>query len=47
MRLAQLGTIGGKLYGFVFKAANKSTVWYNVPAFKDAGIQPPKTLDDS
>ena len=27
----------GKLYGLVFKAANKSTVWYNVPAFKNGG----------
>ena len=36
--------IDGKLYGLVFKAANKSTVWYNVPAFTDAGVQPPKTL---
>jgi alpha-glucoside transport system substrate-binding protein len=25
----ELGTVDGTLYGFVFKAANKSTVWYN------------------
>ena len=25
----QLGSVDGKLYGFVFKAANKSTVWYD------------------
>ena len=31
----------GKLYGFVFKGANKSTVWYNVKAFEDAGVEPP------
>ena len=36
---SKLGTINGKLYGFVFKAANKSTVWYNVTAFKNAGVE--------
>ena len=39
----KLGTVNGHLYGFVFKGANKSTVWYNVPAFKSAGITPPTT----
>ena len=39
-----LGTYGGKLYALVFKAANKSVVWYNVPAFKAAGVTPPKTF---
>ena len=39
-----LGTFNGKLYALVFKAANKSVVWYNVPAFKNAGVSPPKTL---
>jgi ABC-type glycerol-3-phosphate transport system substrate-binding protein len=43
---SKLGTIGGKLYGLVFKAANKSTVWYNVSSFKDAGVQPPKTWNE-
>jgi alpha-glucoside transport system substrate-binding protein len=38
-----LGTVKGKLYGLFFKAANKSTVWYNVAAFKNAGIKPPQT----
>jgi ABC-type glycerol-3-phosphate transport system substrate-binding protein len=39
-----LGTVNGKLYGVYFKAANKSTVWYNVKTFKAAGItSPPKT----
>jgi ABC-type glycerol-3-phosphate transport system substrate-binding protein len=42
----KLGTIDGKLYSFVFKAANKSTVWYNVQAFKNAGVDPPQTWDD-
>jgi ABC-type glycerol-3-phosphate transport system substrate-binding protein len=42
----KLGTIGGKLYSFVFKGANKSTVWYNVNAFKNAGVNAPKTWDE-
>jgi ABC-type glycerol-3-phosphate transport system substrate-binding protein len=41
-----LGSVDGTLYGFLFKAANKSTVWYNVAAFDDAGIEPPQTWDD-
>jgi alpha-glucoside transport system substrate-binding protein len=40
----KLGTYSGKLYALVFKAANKSVVWYNVPAFKTAGVTPPKTF---
>jgi alpha-glucoside transport system substrate-binding protein len=39
----QLGTVNGQLYALVFKAANKSLVWYNVPAFKAAGVSAPKT----
>ena len=42
-RLVQLGTVNGKLYGLFFKGANKSTVWYNVASFKNAGVKPPKT----
>ena len=38
-----LGTYSGKLYGMVFKGANKSTIWYSVQAFKNAGVKPPKT----
>ncbi|MBO9532795.1 MAG: extracellular solute-binding protein [Solirubrobacteraceae bacterium] len=43
--LAKLGDIDGKLYSFVFKAANKSTVWYNVAAFKNAGVEAPSDWD--
>jgi ABC-type glycerol-3-phosphate transport system substrate-binding protein len=43
--LVKLGTINGKLYSFVFKGANKSTVWYNVAAFRDAGVTAPRTWD--
>jgi len=42
----KLGTIDGTLYGLIFKGANKSTVWYNVKAFDDAGVDPPATWDD-
>jgi alpha-glucoside transport system substrate-binding protein len=44
--LIKLATINGHLYSFVFKGANKSTVWYNVAAFKQAGVSPPKTWSD-
>src|SRR3954462_6186888 len=44
--VVKLGEIGGELYSIIPKGANKSTVWYNVGAFKNAGIQPPKTWDD-
>src|SRR3954469_5944670 len=44
--VVKLGTIGGKIYSFIPKGANKSTVWYNVAAFKNAGIKPPKTWDE-
>jgi alpha-glucoside transport system substrate-binding protein len=40
---SQLGSVGGKQYALVFKAANKSLLWYNVPAFKTAGVTAPKT----
>jgi maltose-binding protein MalE len=39
----QLGSVNGKLYALVFKASNKSLLWYNVPAFKTAGVSAPKT----
>jgi alpha-glucoside transport system substrate-binding protein len=44
--IEKLGEVNGHLYGLIIKAANKSTVWYNVKAFKDAGIDPPKSWDD-
>ena len=40
-----LGTVDNKLYGLYFKGANKSTVWYNVPVFEDAGVEAPTTWD--
>src|SRR2546421_1839796 len=40
---SQLATFNGHLYGVLFKASNKSLVWYNVKAFKTAGVTAPKT----
>lgn len=40
----KLGTVDGKLYGLVFKAANKSTVWYNAKTL-GSSFTPPKTWD--
>jgi hypothetical protein len=39
----QLGQVNGKQYAIVFKASNKSLLWYNVPAYKAAGVTAPKT----
>jgi alpha-glucoside transport system substrate-binding protein len=41
-----LTTINGKIYGLIFKGANKSTVWYNTKSLNDAGVDPPKSWDD-
>jgi ABC-type glycerol-3-phosphate transport system substrate-binding protein len=40
-----VSTVDGKPYGVLFKAANKSTVWYNVPLFEQAGVESPKDFD--
>jgi len=42
---ADVSLVDGKRYGVFFKAANKSTVWYNVPLFEQAGVKPPKDFD--
>ena len=36
--------MNGKLYGLYLKGANKSTIWYNVKLFKNAGVKTPKTF---
>ena len=41
--IEKLGEINGNLYGLIIKAANKSTVWYNVKTYDDAGV---KAADD-
>ena len=45
--VADTGSVDGTLYGILVKAINKSTVWYNVQAFEDAGVEPPETWEDS
>ena len=40
------GDFEGELYGLWWKAAQKSTVWYNVGVFEGAGVQPPESWDD-
>jgi alpha-glucoside transport system substrate-binding protein len=40
------GTVDNSFYGLLWKANNASTVWYNVKAFEDAGVEPPETWDD-
>ncbi len=38
---SDLGSVNGKQYGVFFKAANKSTFWYNPKAFQSAGVTAP------
>ena len=43
------GSVDGEFYGLVWKANNKSTVWYNTAAINEAygeDFTPPETLDD-
>jgi ABC-type glycerol-3-phosphate transport system substrate-binding protein len=40
------GSVDDTLYGVLVKANNKSTVWYNVQAFEDAGVEPPTTWEE-
>jgi alpha-glucoside transport system substrate-binding protein len=41
-----IGSFNDTLYGLFFKAGNKSTVWYNVHSYEDAGVQPAETWDE-
>ncbi|MFQ6028720.1 MAG: ABC transporter substrate-binding protein, partial [Dehalococcoidia bacterium] len=41
-----LCTVDGKLYCIVYKAANKSTVWYNPATFANVGAAVPGTWDE-
>jgi len=38
---AKLGVVNKKLYALLYKASNKSTLWYNVHSFKQAGVKAP------
>jgi ABC-type Fe3+ transport system substrate-binding protein len=40
--VADVGAIDGTQYGVMFKGANKSTIWYNVASFEEAGVEPPE-----
>jgi alpha-glucoside transport system substrate-binding protein len=42
----EVGTVDGTLYAVWFRAAQKSTVWYNIHVFSDAGVEPPTTWDE-
>jgi len=39
--VAKAGQVDGTQYAVMFKGANKSTVWYNVADFKEAGVEAP------
>jgi alpha-glucoside transport system substrate-binding protein len=43
--VADVGAIDGTQYGVMFKGANKSTIWYNVASFEEAGVEPPEDWD--
>jgi alpha-glucoside transport system substrate-binding protein len=44
--VAAAGEVDGTQYGVMFKGSNKSTVWYNVATFDEAGVEAPKTWDE-
>jgi alpha-glucoside transport system substrate-binding protein len=44
--VADVGSVDGKQYAVMFKGANKSTIWYNVADFDEAGVEVPETWDD-
>jgi ABC-type glycerol-3-phosphate transport system substrate-binding protein len=44
--VADVGAVDGTQYAIMFKGANKSTIWYNVADFEEAGVEPPETWED-
>ena len=40
--VADAGAVDGVQYAVMFKGSNKSTVWYNVAPFEQAGSSPPR-----
>ena len=44
--VADVGAVDGTQYGVMFKGSNKATVWYNVAAFEEAGVEPPETWEE-
>jgi alpha-glucoside transport system substrate-binding protein len=43
--VADVGAVEGTQYGVMYKGANKSTIWYNVASFEEAGVEPPEDFD--
>jgi ABC-type Fe3+ transport system substrate-binding protein len=44
--VADAGSVDGTQYAVMFKGSNKSTIWYNVASFDEAGVKPPETWDE-
>ena len=44
--IVDLGTVNGAFYSLVYKADNKSTVFYNVDAYKNAGVTPAENWNE-
>jgi len=44
--VADVGTVDGTQYGILYKGANKSTIWYNVASFEEAGVEAPETWEE-
>jgi alpha-glucoside transport system substrate-binding protein len=44
--VADVGSVDGTQYGVMFKGANKSTMWYNVASFEEAGVSAPETWEE-
>jgi alpha-glucoside transport system substrate-binding protein len=40
------GSVDGTFYGLTWKVNNKSTIWYNVKAYEDAGVEAAETWED-
>jgi alpha-glucoside transport system substrate-binding protein len=43
--VADAGAVDGTQYGVMFKGSNKSTIWYNVPSFEEAGVEAPADME--
>lgn len=41
----EVATFDDEVYGFIFKAANKSTVWFNVNLYEQAGVEPAEDFE--
>jgi alpha-glucoside transport system substrate-binding protein len=44
--VADAGAVEETQYAVMFKGSNKSTIWYNVAALEEAGVEPPETWDE-